>query len=269
MADASIRERAAALHDDAEKLCFIARSVNFPVHHRPVARLGFPRAARIQLKRGPVPSCGPDIERYPSGEKRRFPVPASTRPNCETREMGGCDSDVRALELAPQRFPGSLSQGGIDVGQGMEDRLLQLQRAFHSIAEKHHRVLRPKRRRSRSGQACAQVCRALSARRVMGCMSPSRGSSRPAAARTSMICRPRSSASAPVTNSCQSAHAVADDGVGKIRSSVHDEPANVVDVKVAAHHGVDIFRRGTCSPRRRRQLPPHPIRRRRRRVLRR
>lgn len=36
VADASMRERAAALHDDAEKLCFIARSVNFPVHHRPV-----------------------------------------------------------------------------------------------------------------------------------------------------------------------------------------------------------------------------------------
>ena len=37
VADASMRERATALHDDAEKLCFIARSVNFPVHHRPVA----------------------------------------------------------------------------------------------------------------------------------------------------------------------------------------------------------------------------------------
>ena len=37
VADASMCERAEALHDDAEKLCFIARSVNFPVHHRPVA----------------------------------------------------------------------------------------------------------------------------------------------------------------------------------------------------------------------------------------
>ena len=37
VADASMCDRAEALHDDAEKLCFIARSVNFPVHHRPVA----------------------------------------------------------------------------------------------------------------------------------------------------------------------------------------------------------------------------------------
>ncbi len=36
VADAAMRERAEALHDDAEKLCFIARSVNFPVHHQPV-----------------------------------------------------------------------------------------------------------------------------------------------------------------------------------------------------------------------------------------
>ena len=36
VADAAMSERATALHDDAEKLCFIARSVNFPVHHRPV-----------------------------------------------------------------------------------------------------------------------------------------------------------------------------------------------------------------------------------------
>ncbi|MGD0982822.1 MAG: OsmC family protein [Acidimicrobiales bacterium] len=35
VADAGMRERAGALHDDAEKLCFIARSVNFPVRHRP------------------------------------------------------------------------------------------------------------------------------------------------------------------------------------------------------------------------------------------
>jgi organic hydroperoxide reductase OsmC/OhrA len=36
VADAVMSDRATALHDDAEKLCFIARSVNFPVHHRPV-----------------------------------------------------------------------------------------------------------------------------------------------------------------------------------------------------------------------------------------
>ena len=36
VANASMCERAEALHNDAAKLCFIARSVNFPVHHRPV-----------------------------------------------------------------------------------------------------------------------------------------------------------------------------------------------------------------------------------------
>ncbi len=33
--DSSMNERAIELHDQAEKLCFIARSVNFPVHHKP------------------------------------------------------------------------------------------------------------------------------------------------------------------------------------------------------------------------------------------
>ncbi len=33
--DAAMREKAESLHDKAEKLCFIARSVNFPVHHQP------------------------------------------------------------------------------------------------------------------------------------------------------------------------------------------------------------------------------------------
>jgi len=36
VADAAMRERAADLHHEAEKMCFIARSVNFPVHHEPV-----------------------------------------------------------------------------------------------------------------------------------------------------------------------------------------------------------------------------------------
>ena len=40
VADAAMSERATALHDEAEKLCFIARSVNFPVHHRPVTIAG-------------------------------------------------------------------------------------------------------------------------------------------------------------------------------------------------------------------------------------
>jgi organic hydroperoxide reductase OsmC/OhrA len=34
--DESMVERAMALHDDAEAKCFVARSVNFPVHHEPV-----------------------------------------------------------------------------------------------------------------------------------------------------------------------------------------------------------------------------------------
>lgn len=33
--DVSMKVKAVELHDQAEKLCFIARSVNFPVHHKP------------------------------------------------------------------------------------------------------------------------------------------------------------------------------------------------------------------------------------------
>src|SRR5258706_9383088 len=33
--DSSMNTKAVALHEQAEKLCFIARSVNFPVHHKP------------------------------------------------------------------------------------------------------------------------------------------------------------------------------------------------------------------------------------------
>lgn len=35
VADESMVERALALHAEAEKMCFVARSVNFPVHHEP------------------------------------------------------------------------------------------------------------------------------------------------------------------------------------------------------------------------------------------
>jgi organic hydroperoxide reductase OsmC/OhrA len=35
----AMRERAQELHDDAHALCFIARSVNFPVAHQPQARV--------------------------------------------------------------------------------------------------------------------------------------------------------------------------------------------------------------------------------------
>jgi organic hydroperoxide reductase OsmC/OhrA len=37
VSDVSMIEKANALHHEANKMCFIARSVNFPVHHRPVA----------------------------------------------------------------------------------------------------------------------------------------------------------------------------------------------------------------------------------------
>lgn len=40
VARASMSERAASLHDNAEKMCFIARSVNFPVRHEPVTVVG-------------------------------------------------------------------------------------------------------------------------------------------------------------------------------------------------------------------------------------
>jgi organic hydroperoxide reductase OsmC/OhrA len=36
VADAAMREGAERLHDDAAKMCFIARSVSFPVRHEPV-----------------------------------------------------------------------------------------------------------------------------------------------------------------------------------------------------------------------------------------
>jgi organic hydroperoxide reductase OsmC/OhrA len=35
VADAAMIEKAQALHDKAHEMCFIARSVNFPVHHEP------------------------------------------------------------------------------------------------------------------------------------------------------------------------------------------------------------------------------------------
>jgi organic hydroperoxide reductase OsmC/OhrA len=35
LADVSQRELADRLHDEAHRLCFIARSVNFPVRHQP------------------------------------------------------------------------------------------------------------------------------------------------------------------------------------------------------------------------------------------
>lgn len=36
---ASMAEKANALHGEASRLCFIANSVNFPVHHRPTCRI--------------------------------------------------------------------------------------------------------------------------------------------------------------------------------------------------------------------------------------
>ncbi len=38
VADAAMQERAAALHADVPALCFMARSVSFPVRHEPVVR---------------------------------------------------------------------------------------------------------------------------------------------------------------------------------------------------------------------------------------
>jgi organic hydroperoxide reductase OsmC/OhrA len=37
VSDAGMIEKANSLHHEASRMCFIARSVNFPVHHRPVA----------------------------------------------------------------------------------------------------------------------------------------------------------------------------------------------------------------------------------------
>ncbi|AQW50123.1 OsmC family protein [Streptomyces violaceusniger] len=40
VADAAMAERARSAHQDAHQTCFIANSVNFPVHHRPTIRVG-------------------------------------------------------------------------------------------------------------------------------------------------------------------------------------------------------------------------------------
>ncbi len=37
--ESSMIEKANALHDDAQRMCFIARSVNFPVHHQPTSKV--------------------------------------------------------------------------------------------------------------------------------------------------------------------------------------------------------------------------------------
>jgi organic hydroperoxide reductase OsmC/OhrA len=39
VADASMEEKARALHGDVHAVCFIARSVNFPITHQPVIRV--------------------------------------------------------------------------------------------------------------------------------------------------------------------------------------------------------------------------------------
>jgi organic hydroperoxide reductase OsmC/OhrA len=36
VAESSMIEKATALHHEANKMCFIARSMNFPVHHKPI-----------------------------------------------------------------------------------------------------------------------------------------------------------------------------------------------------------------------------------------
>jgi organic hydroperoxide reductase OsmC/OhrA len=40
VAEPDMVERAEALHAEAPQLCFIARSVNFPVHHEPTVTTG-------------------------------------------------------------------------------------------------------------------------------------------------------------------------------------------------------------------------------------
>lgn len=38
VSEPGMMEKAEALHEEAHRMCFIARSVNFPVHHRPVVK---------------------------------------------------------------------------------------------------------------------------------------------------------------------------------------------------------------------------------------
>jgi len=40
VSDASMLEKANALHDEAHKFCFIANSCNFPIHHKPTSEVG-------------------------------------------------------------------------------------------------------------------------------------------------------------------------------------------------------------------------------------
>jgi organic hydroperoxide reductase OsmC/OhrA len=44
VAQESMIDKANALHHDANKMCFIARSVKFPVHHKPEAFVAAPKA---------------------------------------------------------------------------------------------------------------------------------------------------------------------------------------------------------------------------------
>ena len=38
--DATMLEKATSLHHEANKMCFITRSVNFPIHHKPIILIG-------------------------------------------------------------------------------------------------------------------------------------------------------------------------------------------------------------------------------------
>ncbi len=40
VSDASMLEKASALHDEAHKFCFIANSCNFPIHHKATSEVG-------------------------------------------------------------------------------------------------------------------------------------------------------------------------------------------------------------------------------------
>ena len=79
--------------------------------------------------------------------------------------MGGCDSDVRAFELAPQRFPGSLRQSRYLRRTGYGNRAPPAAGAFHSIAEKYRAFFARRDDEAIVAKRVAQVYGALSTRR--------------------------------------------------------------------------------------------------------
>src|SRR4051794_35881658 len=75
-----------------------------------------------------------------SGEVAR-PVAREDAPDLESREVGGADLGVGALDLAPHGLAGALGPGRVDVGVGAELVLGDLQRALDGVAQQEEALL--------------------------------------------------------------------------------------------------------------------------------